>query len=335
MWDLLLLYDKLSTLRELYLSKDEQSYTTIINSLRETIIENLPKESLNIIINSAAVESVVGGLAELLKNAIDAKATTIYIYLLKNPDPNRIEISVMDNGRGIFQKIQGVYDYKDALKRKSHKKADAGYLGGRNIGMVVIAKLLSKYEGELELSNRCFRGAYITLRSNLKACLDYYSTVLSSLNLGRHFSRTYTPTLYEGGQSSTLTLSTTGLARRRGLSCIGTTKGETVSLCSQRSESSDSMVKQPCLHGHRIPPIMGVHIKKEPDDNQEKTECENSPFIRKTRFHWERIRENLTIDLASSDNSISLQNETYELEDEPSQEASEELVHTGRNLVGG
>ncbi len=187
MWKPLLYYDKLAAFKELYSIRDgsdEFKRSQALMEVRTKITETLLSYGLDIdgVKNSAAFIASIDAMGEFFKNSIDADASYICMFLLEESlsYANRVEICILDDGSGIVPSLVGEYHYRTALCRDSHKSKDK--LGGRNLGLAIVAKLLDGYEGHLILNNRTSKGAHITLSSSKVRCGQTFDTVLDSIS---------------------------------------------------------------------------------------------------------------------------------------------------------
>lgn len=187
MWKLLLCYDNLAAFKDLFSgcdSREEFKRAEILTKVRSSIIENLLSCELDCdgVKKSAAFTALVDAIGEFFKNSIDAGASCIHVFLLNESliCTNQVEICILDNGSGIASSLVGEYHYRTALCRESHKSKDK--LGGRNLGLAIVAKLLDGYEGRLILDNRISQGAHITLSSSKVICSQTFDSVLDSMS---------------------------------------------------------------------------------------------------------------------------------------------------------
>lgn len=153
---------------------DTQLFKTAIIDLQTTILDELNEKAVTLnICETTSYKVFQEFLYEILKNSIDAQATTMKLMIDVNPDSNRLDIFILDNGNvPLPEALQGKYDIKRALLSPSLKAGQKDLLGGKQLALAMCAYFLKTLDnGSLTLSSQSSQGVVLQLTSSLKECI--------------------------------------------------------------------------------------------------------------------------------------------------------------------
>ena len=127
-------------------------------------------------------------IGEIVDNAYDAFAASGNLgskeFVLKTvikDISNKIIVTIKDNGCGFFSQPKNIYFKREAIKEQP--KNDQVYIGGANIGLTNLEKIMTQQKASLFFKNRKSSGATVRMEFSRAKEVENKNDIAQSNNL--------------------------------------------------------------------------------------------------------------------------------------------------------